>query len=98
MLAMLLESRGTRCMLSWMRISLGRIGDRGFCFQAPGHRLLDVVNGLIQRIGSSYETRQRAFDRVVVDLVAANFYSASAHPRQQKPGLEAKDSRPQPGH
>jgi hypothetical protein len=26
MLAMLLESTGTRCMLSWMRMSLGRIG------------------------------------------------------------------------
>jgi hypothetical protein len=40
MLAILVESTETRCILSWMRASLGRIGGGSFCFQAPGHRLL----------------------------------------------------------
>jgi|SRR5580704_578933 hypothetical protein len=63
MLAMLLESTGTRCMLSWMRMSLGRIGGRSFCFQAPWHRLLDAVNGLIRRMGSSYELAESVRQR-----------------------------------
>jgi|SRR5580693_9181487 hypothetical protein len=51
MLAMLLESTGTRCMLSWMRMSLGRIGRGSFCFQAPGHWLLIRAHPVLLRPG-----------------------------------------------
>ena len=37
MLAMLLESTGTRFMLPWMRLNLGRIGGGSFCFKFPRH-------------------------------------------------------------
>jgi len=35
MLAILLESTETRCILSWMRMNLGRIGCGSLCFKYP---------------------------------------------------------------
>ena len=48
MLAILLESTETRCILSWMRMNLGRIGCGSLCFKLPGPRLLAAVDRMIR--------------------------------------------------
>jgi hypothetical protein len=96
MLAMLLESTGTRCMLSWMRMSLGRIGGGSFCFQAPGHRLLDAVNGLIRRIGSSYELAESVRQRCCRSRCRHLHIARPRIPGRRKQGLsrEVPDRNP----
>jgi hypothetical protein len=48
MLEMLLESTETRCILSWMRMNLGRIACGSLCFKLPAPRLLDAVARMIR--------------------------------------------------
>src|SRR4029077_3088066 len=73
MLAMLLESTGTRCMLSWMRMNLGRIGG-GKLLLSSSRMVRDAYQHLSQ-IGFGIEAVEFSRADQAVDRRCA--YSAS---------------------